>query len=67
MQGDHVKNYRRKTEKSKRLYSRAAKVFPGGISHNIRYFEPYPFFVNAAKGKQLHDVDGNKFVVSSET
>jgi glutamate-1-semialdehyde 2,1-aminomutase len=62
MQGDYVKNYRSRTEKSKRLYSRAAKVFPGGISHNIRYFEPYPFFVNAAKGKQLHDVDNNKYV-----
>jgi len=62
MQGDYVKNYRSRTDKSRRLYSRAAKVFPGGISHNIRYFEPYPFFVNAAKGKQLHDVDNNKYV-----
>jgi glutamate-1-semialdehyde 2,1-aminomutase len=58
---DYVKNYERKTSKSKRLYSRSAKVFPGGISHNIRYFEPYPFFVNAAKGRQLHDVDGNRY------
>jgi glutamate-1-semialdehyde 2,1-aminomutase len=58
---DYVKNYERKTRKSKRLYSRSAKVFPGGISHNIRYFEPYPFFVNSAKGRQLSDVDGNKY------
>ena len=53
---DFVKNYERKTTKSKRFYSRSTKVFPGGISHNIRYFEPYPFFVNAAKGKQLPKV-----------
>lgn len=59
--GDYVKDYERKTTKSKRLYSRSAKVFPGGINHNIRYFEPYPFFVNSAKGKQLHDVDGNRY------
>nr|AFK24816.1 putative glutamate-1-semialdehyde aminotransferase [uncultured archaeon] len=58
---DYVKSYERKTSRSKRLYSRSAKVFPGGISHNIRYFEPYPFFVNAAKGKQLRDVDGNRY------
>lgn len=58
---DYVKNYERKTVKSKRLYSRSSKIFPGGISHNIRYFEPYPFFVNSAKGKQLHDVDGNRY------
>lgn len=58
---DYVKNYECKTSRSKRLYSRSAKVFPGGISHNIRYFEPYPFFVNAAKGKQLRDIDGNRY------
>ena len=58
---DYVKNYESKTGKSKRLYFRSTKVFPGGISHNIRYFEPYPFFVNAAKGMQLRDVDGNKY------
>jgi glutamate-1-semialdehyde 2,1-aminomutase len=58
---DYVKDYLRKTEKSKRLYSRSTRVFPGGISHNIRYFEPYPFFVNFAKGKQLRDVDGNRY------
>jgi glutamate-1-semialdehyde 2,1-aminomutase len=58
---DYAGNYRRRTIKSGRLYSRSAKVFPGGISHNIRYFEPYPFFVNSAKGRQLRDVDGNKY------
>jgi glutamate-1-semialdehyde 2,1-aminomutase len=58
---DYVKNYKRKTPRSKRLYSRSEKVFPGGISHNIRYFEPYPFFVNAAKGRQLHDIDNNRY------
>lgn len=58
---DYVKNYERKTTRSRRLYSRSGKVFPGGISHNIRYFEPYPFFVNAAKGRRLRDVDGNRY------
>jgi glutamate-1-semialdehyde 2,1-aminomutase len=58
----YVKNYERNTAKSRRLYSRSTRVFPGGISHNIRYFEPYPLFVNSAKGKHLHDVDGNKYI-----
>lgn len=58
---DYVKNYERKTIKSKRLYSRSAKVFPGGISHNIRYFEPYPFFAKSAKGRQMRDADGNSY------
>ena len=59
------KNYKeifeRKTKKSKSLYFRSANVFPGGINHNIRFFEPYPFFTKAAKGKYLLDVDNNEY------
>lgn len=61
MQHDFLKNYKHQTKKSSRLYSRAVKVFPGGVSHNIRYFEPYPFFVTGAKGRRLSDADGNKY------
>ena len=61
MHDDFLKNYKHKTEKSKRMYSKAMNLFPGGISHNIRYFKPYPFFAKGAKGKLLHDVDENKY------
>lgn len=61
MQHDFFKNYKRKTKKSGHLYSHAAKLFPGGVNHNIRYFEPYPFFVTGAKDRQLLDVDGNRY------
>ena len=53
--------YKGKTHKSKILYRRATKVFAGGVNHNIRFFEPYPFFATSAKGKYLFDVDGNKY------
>src|ERR687884_791495 len=53
--------YKSKTHKSKILYRRARKVFAGGVNHNIRFFEPYPFFATSAKGKYLYDVDGNKY------
>jgi glutamate-1-semialdehyde 2,1-aminomutase len=61
MQHDFLKDYKQKTRKSSRLYSQAVKVFPGGVNHNIRYFEPYPFFVTRARGRRLLDVDGNKY------
>ena len=61
MQRDYLKDYKHRTKKSSRLYSHAVKVFPGGVNHNIRYFEPYPFFVTQAKDKQLLDVDGNNY------
>src|SRR5581483_126890 len=53
--------YEGKRRRSAKLYSRARELFPGGISHNIRFFEPYPFFVKRARGKSLVDVDGNTY------
>ena len=35
---------------------------PGGISHSIHYFPPYPFFIKKAKGSKIWDVDGNEYV-----
>jgi glutamate-1-semialdehyde 2,1-aminomutase len=35
---------------------------PGGISHNVHYFPPYPFFVKKGKGSKIWDVDGNEYV-----
>lgn len=58
---DIDKIYNNKTKKSMKFYSKAVSLFPGGVSHNIRFFNPYPFFVNKAKGKFLFDVDDNKF------
>jgi len=58
---DVIAKYKQSRAKSRQVYSRSTKLFPGGISHNIRYFEPYPFFVDRAKGKKIVDVDGNDY------
>jgi glutamate-1-semialdehyde 2,1-aminomutase len=54
--------YRLKTPLSEDLFKRAKKVMPGGISHNIHYFPPYPFFIKKTKGSKIWDVDGNEYV-----
>ena len=54
--------YRRKTRRSEDLFKRAAEVMPGGISHNIHFFPPYPFFITKTKGSRIWDVDGNEYV-----
>jgi glutamate-1-semialdehyde 2,1-aminomutase len=59
---DYSDAYRQKTQKSEALFKRARKVMPGGISHNIHYFPPYPFYVKYAKGPKVWDVDGNEIV-----
>ncbi len=54
--------YRRKTHLSEDLFKRATEVMPGGISHNLHYFPPYPFFVKKTKGSKIWDVDGNEYI-----
>ncbi|MFB6148197.1 MAG: aspartate aminotransferase family protein [Halobacteriales archaeon] len=47
---------------SKRLHEVATSVFPGGVSHNIRYADPHPIYVAEASGATITDVDGNEYV-----
>src|SRR4030043_1119175 len=54
--------YRQKTPLSEKLFKRSKGVMPGGISHNIHYFPPYPFFLKEAKGSKIRDVDGNEYI-----
>ena len=53
--------YERKTRGSGRIFSRARKVFAGGVNHNARFYEPYPLFVSRAKGQHIWDEDGNRY------
>ncbi len=59
---DFFDAYQLKTSSSKNLFERARKVMPGGISHNIHYFPPYPFFLKKAEGPKIWDVDGNEYI-----
>ena len=54
--------YRSKTPRSEKLFKRAREVMPGGISHNIHFFPPYPFFVKKTKGSKIWDMDGNEYI-----
>lgn len=54
--------YRERTPGSERLFKRAREVMPGGISHGVHFFPPYPFYVKGAEGSKVWDVDGNEYV-----
>lgn len=58
---DYVKRYEERTKRSKVMFEEAKKLFAGGVSHNIRYFHPYPFVTVKAKGKHLYDIDENRY------
>ncbi|MEW6376545.1 MAG: aminotransferase class III-fold pyridoxal phosphate-dependent enzyme [Thermodesulfobacteriota bacterium] len=54
--------YRQRTPSSEELFKRAKEAMPGGVSHNVHYFPPHPFFVKGAKGSKIWDVDGNEYL-----
>src|SRR5690242_9894503 len=57
-----VTDYQARTRGSHRLFERAAKVLPSGITHDARYLDPYSIHVARAKGPRKWDVDGNEYV-----
>ena len=42
--------YTRRTSRAQRLYARAKEVIPSGVTHDVRYMEPYPIYVERAAG-----------------
>lgn len=58
---DHTIEYKKKTPQSAKLFAKSAKLHVNGVSHNIRFYEPYPFVVKSSTGKNLVDVDSNKY------
>ena len=59
---DYLREYQQKTTGSASLYARATRVMPGGVSHNPRYFAPYPLYIEKAEGSKVWDVDGNEYI-----
>ncbi len=48
------------TNEAQSLRARAA--LPGGVSHELRYREPHPIFIDRAKGAEKWDVEGRRYV-----
>ncbi|HQF15856.1 MAG TPA: glutamate-1-semialdehyde 2,1-aminomutase [Methanotrichaceae archaeon] len=47
---------------SERLYARARRLLPGGVSSPVRAISPFPFYTARAEGPYLWDADGNRFI-----
>lgn len=57
----HITEYRKKTKTSAKIFAKSSKLHVNGVSHNIRFYEPYPFIVKSSSGKNLVDVDANRY------
>jgi glutamate-1-semialdehyde 2,1-aminomutase len=47
---------------SKRRFEQAKAIFPTGVTHDTRMMEPFPIYIDRAKGAYKWDVDGHKLV-----
>jgi glutamate-1-semialdehyde 2,1-aminomutase len=47
---------------SRKLYEQARALFPQGVTHDLRYLEPFPIYVDRAQGGHKWDVDGHELI-----
>ena len=54
----YLSEHRRSAE----VYRRAGGAFPGGVTHDARYLEPFPIVLAEARGARKVDLDGNEYL-----
>ena len=54
--------YLNEHRRSAEVYRRAGGAFPGGVTHDARYLEPFPIVLAEARGARKADVDGNEYL-----
>ena len=54
--------YITRTPTSRSMYKRAVSVLPSGVTHDTRFLQPHPIYVDRAQGPRKWDIDGNEYV-----
>lgn len=57
-----IEIYEKKTPKSAAALGKSWPLMPLGVSSNFRSYEPYPLFIESAKGARIRDLDGNEYI-----
>jgi glutamate-1-semialdehyde 2,1-aminomutase len=57
-----LRQYMKKTLKSKQLYEKALGCLQGGVSAGTRFYAPYPIYTSHGRGSRVYDVDGNEYI-----
>jgi glutamate-1-semialdehyde 2,1-aminomutase len=47
---------------SRKLHEQAKTLFPNGVTHDLRYLEPFPIYIERARGSRKWDVDGHELI-----
>ena len=48
--------------RSQAMYAKAEKIIPSGVNSPVRHYAPHPFFTSKARGGNLWDEDGRKYI-----
>ncbi|MQG55568.1 MAG: aminotransferase class III-fold pyridoxal phosphate-dependent enzyme [SAR202 cluster bacterium] len=57
-----LEDYIAKHPGSAQRYLEASTIFPGGVTHDTRYAQPFPLYMTRGEGPRKWDVDGNEYV-----
>lgn len=47
---------------SRKRFERATSIFPTGVTHDTRMMEPFPIYIERARGAYKWDVDGHQLI-----
>ena len=57
-----LEEYIAKHSGSAQRYAEATRIFPGGVTHDNRYAQPFPLYLTHGAGSRKWDVDGNEYI-----
>ena len=60
--GQELASYEKRTPNSKKLYARAEKSMPFGVTSSFQAGDPYPIYLKEGHGSRVTDVDGNTYI-----
>src|SRR5712692_1987029 len=57
-----IERYAAENPTSRALYEKATNLLPGGIAHDIRRQDPFPFYIVRGAGARKWDADGHELI-----
>ncbi|MEW6034776.1 MAG: aspartate aminotransferase family protein, partial [Chloroflexota bacterium] len=54
--------FKKRLPSSEKLFRRALRVLPDGLTHEVYYMRPYPPFMEKAAGARKWDLDSNEYI-----
>src|SRR5437660_1280658 len=57
-----LRRYEAEFANSRKLFELAKNVFPNGVTHDLRHLEPFPVYIDRARGAHKWDVDGHELI-----